>query len=99
MVRVPRANGHRYRVGRAAVLRASDICWWCGHAGADQADHTTPRSVDPTKDVADPCGMAPIHGTNGCPVCPPRNGKLRKCNQERGDGTRVSNVDTRSRDW
>jgi len=75
----PRANGHRYRMARAAVLDDSDVCWWCGHSGADQADHVVPRSVDPTRDVADPTNLAPIHGVNGCPTC------ARKCNQERGN--------------
>jgi 5-methylcytosine-specific restriction endonuclease McrA len=96
---VPRANGHRYRVARAAVLAASDTCWWCGHPGADQADHVVPRSVDPTQDVANPAGLAPIHGTAGCPYCPLVHGKRRRCNQERGDGTRYQRNAQRSRDW
>jgi hypothetical protein len=84
--RPPRANGHRYRMARAAVLAASDTCWWCGHPGAAEADHVVPRSVDREQDVADPAGMAPIHGTTcPCPVCPPRDGKPRCCNQERSN--------------
>lgn len=75
----PRANGHRYRMARAAVLQASDICHLCGHAGADQADHLTPRSVDGTRDVADPTNLAPVHGVHGCPTCHV------KCNQSRGN--------------
>lgn len=93
-MRVPRANGHRYRRARRAVLAESDVCWWCAHPGADQADHLIPRSVDPTIDVADPANLGPIHGTRPCATCG------RRCNQERGnDMTARPAEQVHSRRW
>lgn len=89
-MRAPRANGHRYRVARAAVLELSDVCHLCGHRGADTVDHLVPLSMG--GDVADPANLAPAHGVHGCPVC-----KV-KCNQARGNGSVIRHR-TRSRDW
>lgn len=74
------------------MLQASDLCWLCGHPGADQVDHVVPRSMDTRRDVADPTNLRPAHGVNGCPTCGV------KCNQARGNGTRLTHV-VRSRDW
>jgi len=50
---------------RAAVLRASDVCWLCGRSGADTVDH---MDNDPTNN--DAANLAPAHGRKqpwGCP--------------------------------
>lgn len=70
------------------TLAVSRICGWCGHPGANQADHIIPVSERP--DLAlDPDNVAPIHGASiyirgigwrkyGCPTCG------RPCNQAKG---------------
>lgn len=68
---------YRYRQARAQVLSASDACMWCGHTGADSADHLIPVSKGGDPYALD--NLAPIHGVRGCPTC------LRKCNNEKGD--------------
>lgn len=68
---------YRYRQARAQVLSESDTCMWCGHGGADSADHVIPTSKG--GDPYDLDNLAPIHGVRGCAVC------LRKCNNEKGN--------------
>lgn len=62
-----------------------DLCVYCGHPGAREADHIVPVSVDPTQPVT-ARGIQPAHGSNyPCPVCPGKTkGKGRACNQIRG---------------
>lgn len=67
----------RYRENRAQVLAASDACMWCGHPGADAADHIIPVSKGGDPYALD--NLGPIHGVRGCPTC------LRKCNNLKGD--------------
>jgi hypothetical protein len=100
-IRVPRAVGHRYRTARKKRLDAPDgnICWWCGHPGADSVDHVESRAVNPWRDVADITNLEPIHGVHGCPYCPRVKGKRRKCNQERGDGLVARSRATHRSDW
>jgi hypothetical protein len=49
-------------------------------------DHDPPRvqliamGLDPNN----PRYLKPAHGNEGCPVCPWRNGKPRRCNQIKG---------------
>ncbi len=71
---------------RPTILRASDICSWCGHGGSNAVDHIIPKILAPEL-AHDPDNLAPIHGVEGCPVCPLRNGKPRRCNMEKGAKT------------
>lgn len=70
-------TSYAYRKARAQVLAESDVCHWCGHGGADAADHLQP--VAHGGDPLDPDNLAPIHGVHGCPFCG------RKCNNEKSD--------------
>lgn len=83
---------YAFRQMRARLLAESDTCLWCGHGGADAADHIVPVSRGGTR--LDPDNLAPIHGVDGCPVCG------RKCNNEKGDKlpSEVPRLVT-SRDW
>ena len=83
---------------RPAVLRASDICHWCGHPGANTVDHIIPISVAPEL-AEDFANLAPIHGREGCPVCAPRSGKPRVCNGEKGGRVNVRPPVPGSRNW
>lgn len=83
-------TSYAYRKIRAALLAESDTCHWCGHPGADAADHLIPPHKGGAK--LDPDNLAPIHGVHGCPVCG------RKCNNEKSDGTRTARLTT-SVDW
>lgn len=71
---------------RPAILAASDVCHWCGHPGANAVDHVyIPLSVDVDRRHAnDPDNLAPIHGREGCPICPTNRGRRRVCNNEKG---------------
>jgi hypothetical protein len=83
-------TSHRHRKNRARLLAESDTCHWCGHPGADTADHLQPvaRGGAPL----DPENLGPIHGVAGCPTCG------RKCNNEKGAGGMSARLVT-SRDW
>lgn len=70
-------------VVRPSILRASDVCHWCGHPGANAVDHIIPLAAAPEL-AEDPSNLAPIHGREGCPVCAPRGGRRRVCNGEKG---------------
>jgi hypothetical protein len=83
-------TSHAYRKIRAQILAESDTCHWCGHGGADAADHLTPVSRGGAK--LDPDNLAPIHGVHGCGVCG------RKCNNEKSDGIGAARLVT-SVDW
>lgn len=73
----PRQRGldHQYQTNRATLLAISDLCWLCGHHGADQADHVIPIADGGTSDITN---LRPSHGTRPCPTCGIR------CNQHRG---------------
>ncbi len=68
-------DGRPWRRRRKAVLEASDVCWICGHAGADSVDHLEPLSRD--GDPLDLDNLAPAHH-QPCPTC------RRRCNASRG---------------
>ncbi|MFG2002306.1 hypothetical protein ACGFNU_24450 [Spirillospora sp. NPDC048911] len=89
-VRRPELGSRPYRRRRAQMLAESDVCHWCGHAGADAADHLTSPLKGGSRD--DPDNLMPIHGVAGCPTCG------RKCNNEKGDGGMSGRLVT-SRDW
>ena len=88
---------------RPAILGASDVCHWCGHPGANDVDHhPIPYSVlalTAPEHLENPDYCRPIHGVEGCPVCPPRNGKPRRCNQEKGDQVNAVPPARASRQW
>ena len=73
----PRRRGldHAHDRARVAVLAASDVCWLCGHVGADQADHVLPRALG---GPSTPANLRPAHGSAPCSTCGVR------CNQVRG---------------
>lgn len=83
-------TSYAYRQARARLLAESDVCHWCGHGGADAADHLIPVARGGAK--VDPDNLAPIHGVAGCSTCG------RKCNNEKGAGTTAARLVT-SRDW
>lgn len=70
---------------RRIVLAASDACWLCGHAGADQADDVVPKSRGGTSALTN---LRPAHGTKPCETCG------RRCNQSRGNGALPRNGDS-----
>jgi len=71
-------SGRPWRRVRAQVLRASDVCWICGHPGSDTVDHLVPLSMGGPP--LDRSNLAPAHGVNPCGSCG------RRCNPSRGDG-------------
>lgn len=73
-------QGRPWRRMRAAVLAASDVCWICGHQGADSVDHLHPLARGGS--ALDPSNLAPAHH-NPCPTCG------RRCNASRGAGRGV----------
>lgn len=96
-------GGHEYKKNRALMLAEDDLCWLCGHYGAQTADHVITDKQWP-RDAAGRrlpgfdarSNLRPAHGTkqpgvlNRCPDC----GQL--CNQARKDRA----VETRrSRHW
>lgn len=89
-------TGRPYRNARQRILELSDLCHLCGHPGARQTDHLIPTSLGGP--MNDPNNLAPAHGAgrgtldNPCPTCG------RRCNQQRGNGTRTPKR-IRSRDW
>jgi hypothetical protein len=78
-------KGRRWREAKATLNATSQLCWWCGHQGAREADHEPARVVllalglDPN----DPRYLRPIHGAScRCPTCG------QACNQVKGKGER-----------
>lgn len=74
--RQARGYTQEYLDNREAVLKASRICWLCGHDGADQTDDVIPKSRGGTNAITN---LRPAHGTAPCPTCGIR------CNQSRGN--------------
>lgn len=99
---IPSSAGRNHRRWREhirpAILQASDICCWCGHPGANAVDHVIPKTVAPEL-AHDPANLRPIHGIEGCPICPPRRGKPRRCNGEKGSRVGAVPPDLGSRSW
>lgn len=86
-------SGRPWRRAQARVRRTKgDICYLCGHEGAQDVDHV--ESLASGGAPLDPANHEPIHGGDGCPTCG------RKCNQEKGDRPLADVARLRtSRDW
>ena len=97
MAPVPQETVRRLRKGRprrracAKVLADSDVCWLCGHEGADTVDEVIPLSYGGSP--VDPDNLRPAHGVAGCPTC------KRKCNQQRGNRMITAPPLATSRRW
>lgn len=48
------------KVTQLVLITQGDVCWLCGRAGADSADHVIPRSRGGTDD---PANLRPAHQT------------------------------------
>jgi 5-methylcytosine-specific restriction endonuclease McrA len=71
------------RVRQQTFQRYGTRCAICGHEGASDSDHIVPISRG-----GDPLALSnrqPAHGRVPCTVCPPVNGKPRRCNQSKGN--------------
>ena len=73
-----RRNTRAIRARNRRILAASDICWLCGHAGADAVDHKAPVALRPDLEH-DPTNLAPAHHFEPCPTCGI------KCNRVKSD--------------
>jgi hypothetical protein len=76
------------RISKAVVSRDYGICWICGHAGANEADHVIPVTERPDLSL-DASNLKAAHGWPfPCPVCTPaalaRGGKPVYCNELKG---------------
>ena len=83
-------NSGRWKTMRRQILDASDICWICGHHGADTIDHIVPLAQGGANE---PWNLRPAHGRKrpdlGCPG-----------NYSRGDGRpRKTDTPQASRRW
>lgn len=67
-------KGARWQRCRLIVLARSDICCWCGHPGAGDANHDLGLEVARSQGLANnPDYCSPIHGAfSPCPYCPAR---------------------------
>jgi hypothetical protein len=98
MANKPWHNGRPYRRNRAIILAQSRVCIICGHDGSNSTDHIVPPLDGGHPNALE--NLAPAHGIEGCPVCPLRDGKRRKCNQEKGRKPLAAVVRLRtSRQW
>lgn len=86
LARTAGRSGRPTRRMFAQVLDESRLCLWCGHDGSHAVNHTYPWSRFPELRLTR-SNLRPVHGVEGCPVCPPnaRTGKPRNCNSEIGD--------------
>lgn len=89
-------HGRPFRRARAQVLAASQVCWLCGHDGADSVDHVIPRwlciATGQDKLLNAASNLAPAHH-KPCPTCGIR------CNRARGTGTASQGKAAQSRQW
>lgn len=79
--------GRKAREIRALTFAVwGTICHICGHDGASDSDHLVPLSKGGAP--LDIRNRRPAHGVRPCNECPPYpNGRPRRCNTEKGDGT------------
>lgn len=71
-----RMTGRPKQRRNQAMLKASDVCWLCGHPGSDSIDHKVPIVRGGTEH---PSNLAPAHHTHPCPTCGI------KCNRVKSD--------------
>lgn len=96
-------RGRPWRRCQATVLeRDGGICHICDHPGAGEADHY-PITLKQLRleglDPNNPDYSRAAHGSNSpCPYCPPRRGKPRYCNQERGQGINTAKAEAAESD-
>lgn len=76
MSRSVNGSTRQWREVRARVLKASDLCHICGHAGSDAVDHLIPVAKGGTND---PSNLRPAHHVDPCGTCGLR------CNLVKGD--------------
>jgi 5-methylcytosine-specific restriction endonuclease McrA len=50
---------YQWQKMRKRILHASDICWLCGHPGANSVDHVVPLSKGGAR--LDPANLRPAH--------------------------------------
>lgn len=84
-----RTAGRKGRPWERMCARVHDedgrICLWCGHGEANAVNHNKPWSRFPKLRMTR-SNLASVHGVEGCPHCPVREGgKRRNCNSEIGD--------------
>lgn len=76
-------KGRTWREAKAQLNATSQLCWWCGHPGAYEADHEPAREVllKLGMDPNDLRYLRPIHGGScRCTTCG------QACNQVKGTG-------------
>lgn len=77
-----------FRRARAEVLSQSDVCWLCGHIGADTVDHVIPlrvlRETGQMHLANDASNLRPAH---------------RSCNSRRQDRMIATTIIRPSRRW
>jgi 5-methylcytosine-specific restriction endonuclease McrA len=82
-VTVPRKNTRAQQKANKALLAASDVCWLCGHPGADAVEHKIPLATATTPQeyahLDQGWNKAPAHHTLACPTCGI------KCNRVKSD--------------
>lgn len=84
-------KGRPWRRLRSAILAQSDVCWTCGHAGADAVDHVIARARGGA--MLDPANLRPIHGRH-CPTCGVA------CNSVKGKRSHITSEQLNcSREW
>ena len=77
MTEPKRKHTRATRARNAKVVRdGRGICWLCGHAGADAADHKIPLAQGGNDTVNN---LAPAHHFIACPTCGV------KCNRVKSD--------------
>lgn len=71
-----RLSGRARQDRNRRILKASDVCHICGHAGADAVDHVVPLARGGTEH---PSNLLPAHHDVSCSTCG------RRCNRDKGD--------------
>jgi 5-methylcytosine-specific restriction endonuclease McrA len=81
------SGGARQKSNRAIFATKGDVCWICGHPGADAIDHVQPLApvagdpIELARRDTDPDNLRPAHHDTPCPTCGER------CNRAKGTKT------------